>query len=78
MENYWETPFFTGNAFSQRMQKYITLITIVLCRQFNGKSLATARHIYFTVQIQRSISATFSFAAEVLTTVFQIDSYLVK
>ena len=28
---------FTGNASIQRIQKYIILITIVLCRQLNGK-----------------------------------------
>ena len=67
-------PFFTGNAFIQRMQKYIRLIKIVLCRQLNGKSLATARHISFFVRMQRSISATCSFAAELLTTVFPINS----
>ena len=74
----WETPFITGNEFSQRMQKYIILITIVLCWQFNGKSHATARHLSFAVRMQRSISATCYFAAEVLTTVFPINSSLVE
>ena len=63
---------FTENAFSQIMQKYIILITIVLCRKLNGKSLVTERHLSFIVLMQRSISSACSFAAEVLTTVFPI------
>ena len=71
-------PIFTVYAFSQRMQKYIRFITIILCTQLNGKSLATVWNLSFTVQMQHSISATFYFAAEVLTTVIPINLSLVE
>ena len=54
-ENSLEIPFFTGNAFIQRMKKYNRFTTINLCSQSNGRSLSTDLPLYFTFKMHLSI-----------------------
>ena len=77
-EDSWETPFLTWNTFSQRIQNYTKFATINLCRKLNGRPLAMALHLSFTVLMQISISATWYFSTKVLTTILTINSSLME